>query len=151
MIPFFLIWFSVYSYNNTQITPNFRLTDFTPTCKVAIPVEYRKNIHKLAESLEIIQKTIGKKVKIVSGYRSYKCNTRVGGAKKSQHMVGKAIDIRVKGMSTRRLKWVIEKLIKKGKIPQGGVGLYRWHVHYDIRGTKARWNKRYKKRRRLKR
>ena len=63
------------------------------------------------------------------------------GAKKSQHMKAKAADIRVRGMSMRRLKGAIEGLIKDQKIDQGGVGIYKSHVHYDIRGNKARWRK----------
>ena len=33
----------------------------------------------------------------------------------------------------------IEKLIKEGKMKQGGIGIYKGFIHYDIRGTKARW------------
>ena len=38
---------------------------------------------------------------------------------------------------------LVEKLIKESKMKQGGLGLYPrengW-IHYDTRGTKARWN-----------
>ena len=30
-------------------------------------------------------------------------------------------------------------LAKEGKIKKGGVGLYRYFVHYDVRGFNARW------------
>jgi hypothetical protein len=35
---------------------------------------------------------------------------------------------------------IIENLIAQGKIIEGGVGIYPTFVHYDIRGTKARWS-----------
>ena len=34
----------------------------------------------------------------------------------------------------------LELLIEKGEILQGGLVMYNSFVHYDIRGTKARWN-----------
>ena len=33
----------------------------------------------------------------------------------------------------------IERLILEGKMKQGGIGIYPNYVHYDTRGTKARW------------
>jgi hypothetical protein len=34
---------------------------------------------------------------------------------------------------------IIEDLIDRGDMLQGGLGLYNTFVHYDIRKTKARW------------
>jgi len=132
--------------NDVQLTKDFTLHDFNAGCNMPTPKDKYNNIKVLAQNLQIIKDTINKPIRILSGYRSPKCNKKVRGAKHSQHMEGKAVDIRVTGMSARRLKRVIEKLIKRGKILQGGVGLYRTHIHYDIRGTKSRWYKRYKRR-----
>jgi len=131
--------------NDVQLTKDFYLSDFNAGCNMSIPKDKYNNIKVLAQNLQVIKDVLKKRIKIVSGYRSYKCNRRIRGAKHSQHMEGKAVDIRAVGMSTRRLKWAVEKLIKRGLILQGGVGLYRSHVHYDIRGTKVRWHKRYKR------
>ena len=126
-----------------QFTKDFSLMDFQRGCRDELPKEYLDNLCRLAHNLQIIQDHLpkDKKIKIISGYRSPHCNKRVSGAKKSQHMKGKAADIRVKGMSTRRLKQLIERLIKEDKIADGGVGLYRRHVHYDVREWHARWKK----------
>ena len=35
---------------------------------------------------------------------------------------------------------VVESLISEGLISEGGLGLYKTFIHYDIRGTKARWD-----------
>ena len=63
----------------------------------------------------------------------------VGGAQLSQHLTAKAGDLKVSGMSTDDLRDTIIALIDAGKMKQGGVGRYDTFVHYDIRGTKARW------------
>jgi len=34
----------------------------------------------------------------------------------------------------------IEFLINTGMLKEGGVGRYNTFTHYDIRGTRARWN-----------
>jgi len=66
-------------------------------------------------------------------------NRQVGGVSDSQHVKGKASDIVISGLSSTQVVKIIEDLIASGKIKQGGVGLYPNFVHYDIRGTKARW------------
>ncbi|MAH43515.1 hypothetical protein CL614_07420 [archaeon] len=147
-IPFFVVMFlnpQVLAKDNAaiQFTKDFSLMDFQRGCHDELPEKYLDNLCRLAYNLQIIQDHLpeGKKIKIISGYRSPRCNKRVSGAKKSQHMRGKAADIRVKGMSTKRLKRLIERLIKEDKIADGGVGLYRRHVHYDVRDWHARWKK----------
>ena len=140
---FFFRVVSAEDITTIQFTKDFSLMDFQRSCRDEIPEKYLDNVCRLAYNLQIIQDHLpkGKKIKIISGYRSYHCNKRVRGAKKSQHMKGAAADIRVKGMSTKRLKRLIEHLIKEGLIPDGGVGIYRRHVHYDIRDSHARWRK----------
>ena len=48
--------------------------------------------------------------------------------------------MQVKGMSPKDVYASIERLIELGEMKEGGLGLYNTFVHYDIRGTKARWN-----------
>ena len=127
--------------DNPHLTKDFRLKDFHVGCGVEIPEELLDNLCVLSQNLQVLRDHIKRPIRIISGYRSPKCNKRVRGAKKSQHMRAKAADIRVRGMSMRRLKMVIEALIKDQKMIQGGVGIYKSHVHYDIRGNKARWRK----------
>ena len=77
---------------------------------------------------------------INSSYRSPVYNCSIGGALNSMHKIGGAVDIGVKKITPSALQKIISQLITDGKIPQGGVGLYSSFVHYDIRGSKARWN-----------
>jgi uncharacterized protein YcbK (DUF882 family) len=97
------------------------------------------NVKLLAKNLQVLRDEIGKPIRIISGYRSPKYNRRIGGARRSQHMVAKAADIKINGMSPTEVKAVIVKLIKEKKMHVGGIGLYKTFTHYDIRGRNARW------------
>ena len=75
----------------------------------------------------------------MSGYRSPAHNREVGGATNSEHMQGRAADIKVAGFTPRQVADTIERLIREGRMKQGGLGRYASFTHYDTRGTAARW------------
>ena len=77
---------------------------------------------------------------MTNAYRCESHNQKVGGAVYSQHLLGKAADIQISGYKPREVFNIIESLIEQGDLLQGGLGLYNTFVHYDIRGTKARWD-----------
>ena len=122
-----------------KLTENFSLEEFKCNDGSDVPNEYLKNVVELANNLQVLRDFIKKPITINSAYRSPKYNAKVGGAKNSQHLVAKASDLRVEGITPKELANVIEKLIKAGKMKQGGIGVYNTFTHYDIRGTKARW------------
>jgi uncharacterized protein YcbK (DUF882 family) len=123
----------------SKITNNFSLQEFNSKCGREIPNNVLPNIIQLAKNLQVLRDAIGKTISITSGYRSPQHNKKIGGAKDSQHVKGMAADIKVTGMTPKEVALVIEGLIEQGKIKQGGIGIYPSWVHYDIRGTKARW------------
>jgi uncharacterized protein YcbK (DUF882 family) len=125
-----------------KITENFSLAEFNSKCGRPMPNNVLKNITELAKNLQVIRDEVNLPISITSGYRSPQHNARVKGARNSQHLLGTAVDLKVKGMSPSSVALVIEKLIQEGKIKQGGIGIYNTWVHYDIRGTKARWDNR---------
>lgn len=92
--------------------------------------------------LQCIREHFGKAVTITSGYRTAAHNAAVGGAKSSQHLLGRAADIRVQGVSVENVAAYTESLMPDW----GGVGRYPvkagratgW-VHVDTRAEKARW------------
>lgn len=92
--------------------------------------------------LQCIREHFGKAVTITSGYRTAAHNAAVGGAKSSQHLLGRAADIRVQGASVEEVAACAERLLHGC----GGVGRYPakagraagW-VHVDTRAEKARW------------
>ena len=122
-----------------KLTPNFSLREFECRDGSPVPCELMDNVDLLAKNLQIIRDEIDCPIRIISGYRSPEYNKKVGGARRSQHMLAKAADLVVKGMKPAELREIIICLIKEGKIHSGGVGLYTTFVHYDVRGRNARW------------
>ena len=124
---------------NKRLTKNFILDEFQSNDGSIMPNEVLENIKKLAENLQVLRDYVNKPIKVNSGYRSPDWNRKVGGVPKSQHILGKASDIVIKGMKPSEVASIIESLIASGKMKQGGIGIYPNFVHYDIRGNKARW------------
>jgi len=123
----------------TNLTKNFTLKEFSCPVGGEPTGELRQNVEKLAKNLQVLRDSIGKPITIISGYRSPAYNAKIDGAKQSQHMFARAGDIKVAGMTPVQVYEAILKLIKEGKIEDGGLGLYTTFVHYDVRGVKARW------------
>lgn len=92
--------------------------------------------------LQCIREHFGKVVTITSGYRTPAHNAKAGGTRFSQHLYGRAADIRVQGASVEEVAACAERLLHGC----GGVGRYPakagraagW-VHVDTRAEKARW------------
>jgi uncharacterized protein YcbK (DUF882 family) len=122
-----------------KLSKNFSLSEFNSKDGAVADQLVINNLSILSEQLEVLREYLGKPIQVTSGYRSKEHNAKIGGAKNSTHVNGMAADIKVKGLSPLEIYNAIEKLIADGKMKQGGLGLYRSWVHYDIRGEKARW------------
>lgn len=120
-----------------QLSPSFKVREFA--CKGSDVVLLDEELVVL---LQCIREHFGKPVTITSGYRTAAHNAAVGGAKSSQHLLGRAADIRVQGVSVEDVAAYAESLMPDW----GGVGRYPvkagrvagW-VHVDTRADKARW------------
>lgn len=81
----------------------------------------------LIRKLEVLQGHFGRDVIITSGYRCPKHNRECGGAKHSQHLFGKAADIKIHGIPPRNVARMAREcgftFIKQ----------YRTWVHVDVR------------------
>ncbi|GLB53061.1 hypothetical protein NBRC110019_21010 [Neptunitalea chrysea] len=123
-----------------KLTTNFSKEEFDSHDGAQMSNDILGNIKMVAQNLQVLRDYFGKPIKVNSGYRSPEHNAKVGGSPSSQHKLGKAADIVVSGETPERVLETIEQLIDTGQMQQGGLGLYDTFVHYDIRGTKARWD-----------
>ena len=130
--------YSLAKDGNRRLAPDFKVRELR--CKDGsdeILVD-----EALTVVLQCIREHFGKAVTITSGYRTPAHNAKVGGAKSSQHLLGRAADIRVQGVSVEDVAAYAESLMPDW----GGVGRYPvkagratgW-VHVDTRATKSRW------------
>jgi uncharacterized protein YcbK (DUF882 family) len=122
-----------------RLSENFYLNEFECKSGVVMPEKVLSNIKTLAIQLQVLRNALNASVTVTSGYRSPEHNKKVGGSPKSQHVEGTAADIKVSGYTPKQVAAKIEELIEKGEMKQGGIGIYSTWVHYDFRGTKARW------------
>lgn len=124
-----------------NLTKNFTIEEFACNDKkrTPVPAKYWGNVQKLAMNLQALRDELGEPVRVQSGYRTAAHNRAIGGAPKSQHLTARAGDIRVASKTPQQVAAIIERLIRAGKMLDGGIGIYDNFVHYDIRSEHARW------------
>lgn len=107
-----------------DLSAHFSRAEFTDHSDGSLPRGYP--VPQLVQVLEAIRHARGgRPIRIVSGYRSPAHNRAVGGASRSQHLVGRAADLEpgvCSGATALRLG-------------ARGVGVDRsgWAVHVDVR------------------
>lgn len=116
----------------TYISKNFRVREFA--CKDGSDPVFIDD--ELVGVLQQIRDHFGKAVTITSAFRTASHNKKVGGAKYSQHLYGKAADIKVSGVAASVVADFAETLMPS----TGGVGRYSTFTHVDVRKVKSRWN-----------
>ena len=132
-----------------KITPNFTTDEFACRDQGKTPYPSKwvdDRLYPLCQALEKIRERVGRPLAVKSGYRTPEHNAKQdGAAKSSQHLKGLAADIRCvskngeKPISARELYRIVEEMIRKGEIPDGGLGSYAYHVHYDQGPAGRRW------------
>lgn len=115
-----------------KVSTNFRVREFACT-DGSDPIFIDS---ELISVLQKIRNHFGKAVTITSAYRTPTHNSKVDGAAYSQHLYGKAADIKIVGISPKKVAAYAETLLE-GK---GGIGIYANFTHIDVRTTKSRWN-----------
>lgn len=123
-----------------KLTTNFSLNEFNKR-NYNVPTDVLRNLIELAKNLQVLRDEVKKPIKITSGYRPAELNAKVGGVSQSRHITGQAADLKIEGYTPKQVAAIIEKLIAAGKMKQGGLGIYSTWIHFDVRGTKARWAK----------
>lgn len=90
---------------------------------------------ELIEVIQDVRDHFGEPVVISSGLRCETHNKRVGGAAKSQHLLGTAADLRIAKVNPGDVYDYLDK-----KYPNKyGVGRYNTFTHIDVRANRARW------------
>ena len=96
---------------------------------------------RLVLALDEFRERLGVPVYIVdangSGVRCVQHNANVGGALNSQHLYGLAADLH-SSKSPEEMYRVAEEVLGDA----GGIGIYNWGIHFDMRPEKARWDER---------
>ena len=103
--------------------------------------ELLNQAQKLAIQLQVLRNYLNTSISINISYRPRWYELEKGRSGNSQHCLGKAVDIKVKGFTPKQVYEAIEHLINEGLMLQGGLGLYNSFIHYDIgfNGKKRRW------------
>ncbi len=92
-----------------------------------------ENILALAQLLEDVRSRLGNRpITVTSWYRPPEVNRAVGGATKSKHLTGGAVDIVVQGLSAGQVQDILRP------VWNGGIGLARTFTHLDL-GPKRVW------------
>lgn len=108
---------------NQQFTPHFSLQEMLLS-QTAVRFRYDEqfepadviieNLRSLCQIIiEPLRHSLGQPIKVTSGYRCLRVNTRIKGSKTSQHMQGEAADINVLSMTIEGLF----QLIKQSGLP----------------------------------
>lgn len=116
---------------NKKLSANFKVKEFACT-DGSDPIFIDSD---LVNVLQKIRNHFGKTVTITSAYRTPGKNKACGGTTYSQHLYGRAADIKVKGVTPKKVAAYAETLLKN----KGGIGVYSTFTHIDTRAVKARW------------
>jgi len=112
--------------NDFQLSPNFNLKEFQ--CKHCGAVKLHPKLLKLLQELRDI---LGVPLWFTSAYRCEIHNKAVGGAKNSQHLHGRAVDIPVH--ITGLTYWQLFDLVKWLGFTGIGVNPAKGFIHVDVR------------------
>jgi uncharacterized protein YcbK (DUF882 family) len=92
---------------------------------------------RLLDALEKLQTLAAAPVVILCGYRCPRHNQKVAGAPNSQHLFGRAADVKIAGLGLQAMYDLARQV---PEFCAGGIGVYdRGFMHVDVRGHQARW------------
>lgn len=121
--------------SDTMLSKNFKESEFHCRCGLCA---FPGMNPKLINGLQKLRDSIGRAIKVTSGYRCPRHNMEIGGHPKSQHLRGNAADIKVRSMKPHDL---MLHAMEIKEFEQGGIGIYDTFVHVDV-GPRRRWDKR---------
>jgi zinc D-Ala-D-Ala carboxypeptidase len=113
-----------------MLTENFSYDELSCKCCNACDMD-----PGFLEKLQKLRDAYGRSMVITSGFRCQKHNADVGGMKTSQHLFGKAVDVKCAVGAERH------NLVKLAfQLGFTGIGVAKGFVHLDVRdGSKSLW------------
>lgn len=120
----------------TQLTTNFWRSEFACQCDYGCGCT-TVDFH-LVSILQKLRTHYRRPISVESGHRCAQYNKDVGGSPKSQHLMGKAADIKVDGVSPDQVYELLDLWFPYNC----GLGVYDTFTHIDVRDNKARWDHR---------
>lgn len=113
-----------------KLTAHFSDTETVCRCGCG----YNAPSAKLLRLAEKVRAAIGAPMIVHCVCRCPEHNKAVGGAPKSLHLLGQAMDFHVQGKSTVEVVGHILAAYLLKELPElGGLGIYDWGVHIDVR------------------
>lgn len=125
--------YSLKKDGDKKLTENFLIREFR--CRDGADEIFIDK--KIVDILQKYRDRIARPIVVTSGYRTESWNKKVGGAKGSYHLLGRAIDFYIKGFNMREAaKWMESEGVK-------GIGLYinraQEFLHIDSRSEIYHW------------
>jgi hypothetical protein len=125
-----------------KITDHFDWDNFECACCGELFITQR--FYRHVELIEKIRTDVGWPIGVNSGHRCKRHNEAVGGEEKSEHLIFATDLTPIFEEHDTDVTWEAKRktLYDMGLEKFDGVGLYDWGVHYDLRGFKAKWDRR---------
>lgn len=117
-----------------QLSANFTLSEFHCHCSFA-SCHVTLICEELISAIQALRDIAGP-LTVNSGFRCVEWNRHEGGNPNSYHCSGMAADLVPRFIKPEELK---EMVLKVPRIASGGIGLYSWGCHVDVRPISSRW------------
>lgn len=125
--------YSLKKDGNKNLSEHFKVKEFA--CKDGSDTVFVAR--ELPMVCEYIRMRCNKGITINSGYRTPAHNKKEGGVDDSQHLYGTAADLKKPtGITPAKMAAIAREIMPDW----GGVGIYDWGIHVDVRKEKADWN-----------
>lgn len=113
-------------------TEHFKVSEFTCKCGCG----YNVIDQKVIDMAETLRQELGVPVRVNSGCRCEKHNSKVGGVKGSKHVKGKACDLSC-SLGSAKMFEAVKRLKAEGKLPDLDYCIkYKTFIHIDCGGKR---------------